>query len=336
MDEESILLLTKYLNNQCTEQELVKVAELLTDPLNQDQLSGLLAQASEKFHGHFETSSTHRQRSWSKIRAELPVGRNMAHGRTKRPQKWIRLAASVALIIGVVLLYRWSGSGMLNSADEVAVQMKTVSNALGKKSKLTLPDGTVVIMNSGTTVTYPEKFSADIRSVSLIGEAYFDVKESVYHPFVVESKGVRTKVLGTTFNIRANPYFDDVKVSLTSGKVAMQLPGDRDDLILEPGQEIIYHPETNLYEINEFAIDEVLGWQRGILCFDEASEQEAVSILEHWYDVRIEVINSTAHEWEHLTAKYDNEPLENVLISLGYTLDFTHEIRGRHIKIIYK
>ena len=80
----------------------------------------------------------------------------------------------------------------------------------------------------------------------------------------------------------------------------------------------------------------MLGWQKGILYFDEASEQEAISILEHWYDVRIEVINSTEHEWEHLTAKYDNEPLENVLISLGYTLDFTYEIRGRNVKIIYK
>ncbi len=336
MDEKDILLLTRYLNDRCTKSELMKVAELLANPSSQDQLPGLLEEASKKFYGHFETSPAHQEKSWSKIRSELLVRRKITRQRKRSTRNGIRVAASIVLLMGVLFLLRVLVYDTPGSQAELKVQMKTVSNALGKKSRLTLPDGTVVIMNSGTTVTYPEKFAEEIRSVSLSGEAYFEVKESESHPFVVEVKGLKTKVLGTTFNIRANPYYDEVKVSLTSGKIAMQLPGDTLELVLEVGQEITYHPETNLYKVREFDREKVLGWKEGILYFNELSERQAIKTMEHWYDVNIEIVNSSSHKWENLSARYDNEPLENVLISLGYTLDFTYEINDKNIKIIYK
>ncbi|MCG8308450.1 MAG: FecR domain-containing protein [Cytophagales bacterium] len=339
MDDKNILLLSKYLNNKCTGHELTEVARLLTNPSNQRQMSGLLEEASKKFHGHFETSPEHREASWSKIRAELSAHKNSTDNRLRPQRKWLKIAASVTVLIGagiLGLLLILNTPGTRDVAGDVAVQIKTVSNELGEKSRLTLPDGTVVLLNSGTSLTYPEKFDAGVRSVSLSGEAYFDVKKNIDHPFVVNVKGLRTKVLGTTFNIRAYDYYDHVKVSLTSGKIAMQLPGDSNELILDPGQEVIYEVETNVYKVSQFDSEEVLDWQKGILRFDGVSEKLAINILEYWYDVDIETVNSTSNEWKNLSAKYDNEPLENVLISLGFTLDFDYEINDKDIKIIYK
>ncbi|MDN5204345.1 FecR domain-containing protein [Fulvivirgaceae bacterium BMA10] len=336
MNEENILLLTKYLNNECTRQELIEVANLLTDPSNQGEVSGLLEQASRKFHGYYKTTPEHQKKSWSKIHSEISRPGDTANKNFRPKQIWLKIAASLILLLGVGLLIRLSLDSVQNPVKELAVQQKTARNELGKKSRLTLPDGTVVIMNSGTIISYPEKFSDDIRSVSLKGEAYFDVKEDSSHPFVVNVQGIKTKVLGTTFNIRAYDYNNNIKVSLTSGKIAMQLPDDSTHLILRPGQEMIYDLGASTYEVNEFDSEQVLGWQEGILYFNEASEKQAINMLEHWYDVDIEIVNSTSNEWKNLTAKYNNEPLENVLISLGYTLSFNYEIDGRNIKIIYK
>ena len=336
MNEEDILLLTKYLNNECTEHELIRVAELLTNPSNHERVAGLLEQASKKFRDHFETNPVHRERSWSKIHAEIVAGRNTLKKGSHPYQIWLKVAALIILLISVGLLIRLFIYQPGNSIDKLAVQMKTVSNELGEKSKLTLPDGTIVIINSGTIITYPEKFDSRIRFVSLVGEAYFDVKEDSSRSFVVNVQGLKAKVLGTTFNIRAYNYYCDVRVSLTSGKVAMQLPGEPTQLVLEPGKEIIYDLTAHTYKLSEFDSEKVLGWQKGILHFDEASEQEVIHILEHWYNVHIETVNASSKEWTNLTAKYDNESLENVLISLGYTLDFNYEIKGKNIKIIYK
>ena len=336
MNEEDILLLTKYLNNECTEHELIRVVELLTSPSNQEQVAGLLEQASKKFHGHFETSPAHQERSWLKIHSEISACRNTLKKSSPPYQIWLKVAALIVLLVGVGLLIRLSIYRAENSVGKVAVQMKTVSNELGKKSKLALPDGTIVIMNSGTKITYPEKFGSQIRLVSLAGEAYFDVKEDSSRSFVVNTQGLKVKVLGTTFNIRSYDYYGNVRVSLTSGKVTMQLPDDPTHLVLEPGQEMIYDFSASTYKLSEFDTEKVLGWQKGILHFDDASEQEVINILEHWYNVNIETVGSSSKEWTNLTAKYDNESLESVLISLGYTLDFNYQINGKHIKIIYK
>ncbi len=336
MNKENISLLVKYLNNECTQHELIKVAELLTDPSNQHQVSELLEQASKKFHGHFETSPEHQERSWSKIRSELSQPGGVAQKKSRSYRTRWRIAASVIIVIGLGSLIGLYTNTVRNSNNEMAVNTKTVRSELGKRSKLTLPDGTIVIMNSGTKITYPEKFDPNARSVSLTGEAYFDVVEDSARPFTVVAQGVKTNVLGTTFNVRAYDYYDNVKVSLTSGKVVMQLPDNADELILKPGQEAIYDLGANKYKLGEFDREEVLGWQNGVLHFDNASEEQVISILEHWYNVNIEMVSSTSNDWENLTAKFDNEPLENVLISLGYTLGFNYEINGRNVKIIFK
>ena len=336
MNEEDILLLTKYLNNECTEHELIRVVELLTSPSNQEQVAGLLEQASKKFRGHFETSPAHQEKSWLKIHSEISAYRNTLKKRSQPYQIWLKVAALFVLLVGVGLLIRLSVYRAGNSKGKVAVQMKTVSNELGEKSKLALPDGTIVIMNSGTKITYPEKFGSQIRLVSLAGEAYFDVKEDSSRSFVVNAQGLKVKVSGTTFNIRAYDYYGNVRVSLTSGRVIMQLPEDPTHFVLEPGQEMIYDFAASNYKLSEFDTEKVLGWQKGILHFDDASEQEVINTLKHWYNVNIETVGSPSKEWTNLTAKYDNESLESVLISLGYTLDFNYQINGKNIKIIYK
>ena len=338
MDDQDVLLLIKYLNNQCNRHELSRVTELLTNPIHTERLPDLLEEASRKFEGQFETSPAHQKKSWSKISASLARRSKVADKRVWSGANRLKIAAAVIILLGVGLLIQLYPGGIQypSQADSAVIPLKTVSNQPGEKSRLTLPDGTVVIMNSATSVTYPVKFTGELRSVTLKGEAYFDVAENSRRPFIVNAKGIKTTVLGTTFNIRAYDYLDQVKVSLTSGKIDIQLPATPGELILDPGQELVYDAGASAYKVETFESNEVLDWQNGVLRFDGASEEEVLKMLEHWYNVTITVVNSTANTWENLNARYDNESLENVLISLGYTLNFDHEINGSDIKIFYK
>ena len=73
----------------------------------------------------------------------------------------------------------------------------------GEQKQVTLPDGTTAYLNSGTLLVYPQKFTGDLRSVYLIGEANFDVKKDKQHPFIVKTNHLKVKVLGTKFNVHA-------------------------------------------------------------------------------------------------------------------------------------
>ncbi len=333
METEKSLLLSKYLNDECTSEELVEVASFLSNPSMEEDLSMLLEKASQKFENNQGTSAAHKESGWRRLHSQISQTKPELTVSTWR-KNGLRIAASVLMVLGIVWVLEYSDL-LSKENQQQSHSIKTVSNDLGEKSKLTLPDGSVVILNSGTSVSYPEKFGTQERYIVLSGEAYFDVKKDPNRPLVVEAKGVKTKVLGTSFNIRAYDFYNSVKVSLRTGKIALQLSGGEDELLLAPGQEVLYDLLENTYELSEFDEKAVLGWQSGIISLDHMTEDEVINMLEHWYAVRIKTQGTPKNDWQKLKANFDNEPLENVLNSLGYTIEFDYHIEGKDITIKY-
>ncbi len=334
LNNQDILLLRKYLNDECSKKELISVASLLTDPNKHESLPIVFENASVKFHSYAETGKTHKDIAWSKISNDLSRPNEIEM--VWYNQRWLKVAASITLIIGLGSYFSFYADNALVNQSELVTQMKTIENNLGEKSRLTLPDGSTIIMNSGTSITYPVVFSDSTRLVSMKGEAFFDVREDINRPFEVEVGGIKARVLGTTFNIRSYDYFKSTSISLLTGKIALDLPYDNNELVLVPGQELVFNTISRSYALDAFDAEIVTGWQTGVLQFHDASEFEVINILEHWYNVKIQTQNSTSNRWENLTAKFKNQSLENVLVSLGYTLGFDYEINGQNIIIKYK
>ena len=148
---------------------------------------------------------------------------------------------------------------------------------------LVLNDGTKVHLNSMSSLRFPLAFEAGKREVELAGEAYFEVAEDAAHPFMVETAGVKIKVLGNGFNVMAYPGDAESAVTLVHGKVGIQT--DRQQLVLQPDEQYVYQSETHRGTVRKVDVTQYISWKEGILNFDKMPLDELARKLSRWYDV---------------------------------------------------
>ena len=206
-------------------------------------------------------------------------------------------------------------------------QIYTVEN--GVKGKVTLPDSTVVWLNSGTTLALDNDFHIK-RQVSLSGEAYFDVKADKKNPFYINTgKGVTVKVTGTEFNLSCYNDQNDVKLCLVEGSVE-----------LLSGKKTIYrmteHEEVAILNSNvaptKTGAELRTAWMQGRLLFDNTPMEEVVKRLEKWYGVQIVVEDSNIYK-SSFTGDFQSESIIQVLELMKITSAVNYKVEGREVRI---
>lgn len=193
------------------------------------------------------------------------------------------------------------------------VAMCTVST-LANQQQVRLPDGTQVTLNHYSTLTYPEKFKAEVRKVELSGEAYFEVSKDTKHPFIVETAPVNVEVLGTHFNVEAYSNDPDVTTTLLEGSVAVSNKQNTHRVILKPNESAIYNKVKGslVCEKLENATDDI-AWREGKLIFNNLPIQEIARQLSNTFGVSITVSSKTLQDYR-LTARFTNgEGLTEIL-----------------------
>ena len=170
------------------------------------------------------------------------------------------------------------------------VQIHRLSIPRGETFKVVLSDGTEVLLNSDSRLSYPTVFKGKERVVSLEGEAYFNVTKNTEHPFIVKSGNVQVRVLGTEFNMCSYTP-DNVRVTLIEGKVAVSDTCGLQTVEMKPGQS------AQLVSDGIFAVDEVdtetfLYWKEGFFYFDDVALVDMMKEIGKWYNIDIEFRNS--------------------------------------------
>lgn len=166
-------------------------------------------------------------------------------------------------------------------------QIRTISTPRGKSYKVILRDGTTVLMNADSKLTFPTAFDGNLRVVKLIGEAYFKVSKDAKHPFIVQTEKVMTRVLGTEFNLRAYPAAD-THVTLISGSVIVNNRANNKEVKLVPGQDASLHNGQN-FDVTVVDTDYYIQWKEGFFYFDNLPLVEVMKELGRWYNVDIEI-----------------------------------------------
>ncbi len=230
-----------------------------------------------------------------------------------------------------------------------------VTTKPGSKSKLTLPDGTQVWLNSDSKITYDEKFGNDVREVQLTGEAYFDVVKDKNRPFIIHSKVMDIKVLGTAFNVRAYPDEKTFETSLIRGIIEVTLKNNPDKkIILRPNEKLIIQdkpeeapgkhneiPETEekplltLSNVRYFKNDSSsveTSWIKNKLAFDSESFELVAKKIEKWYGVHI-TIKGTELKNVEFTGLFEDETLPEVMDALRLTGSFKYSINRREVTV---
>lgn len=242
---------------------------------------------------------------------------------------WPAVAASIILLI-TASLYFFNVKEQTDISLPLAQEQIVKRNPKGQKSTIFLSDGTRVILNSASTISYMKDFSKEERKVYLEGEAYFIVAKDEIRPFRVFTDNIITEAVGTEFNVQANE--EDIKVSLTEGKIIVSNSVDTWKSTLDPGQAITFNQEDKDYLVGTFDPYETTAWKNGILIFKDASFTEIKERLELWYGVSIKA-DSTEHINWQITAEFNNKSLESVLKSLKFAKRIDYRINKDVVEI---
>lgn len=223
-------------------------------------------------------------------RANMLFCASVLHGgkRSRRVfPRWVRVAAAaIALLVigGAAYLFFKSPQVLV---EENAIAEVVVEAPVGSQSRVELPDGSIVWLQSCSKLSYGATYD---RKVSLEGEAYFDVKKNPQKPFIVQAADINVKVTGTVFNLRAYPDEQCVETTLASGAVSLEHRDGSPIFHLRPGQKVMCSRDGTSAEAEPIDAWSILLEKYGVVTIPDASLTEICSVLEHVYGVDISVI----------------------------------------------
>lgn len=220
----------------------------------------------------------------------------------------------------VVFAFVISGTWWL-ARENYSAEMTEVCTVSGDRKTVTLPDGTVVRMNSSSIILYPEKFTGKERTVYLVGEADFKVEKDASRPFVVRLGDMDVTALGTEFNISSYPEDMAVTATLIEGKVMVACGSGRDDVhFLEPGEQVVYERVKAESRVETADMEVVTAWQDGVLLFRSVTVREIARELQRKYGARFIVDSRTDMDRYNFRFKEDAS-VDEVLEILGSVIE---------------
>jgi transmembrane sensor len=244
------------------------------------------------------------------------------------PVRWV--AASLILIMSYILIFEFQGTKQMTE-ETIEIALVTKSNPAGRKSKILLPDSSVVHLNSMSSITYSSNFLND-RVIELTGEAFFTVRHQKLLPFRVISGDIVTTVLGTSFNINAFPDDPIINVSLKEGKV--RIDSDIGESLLVPGKSFVYNKSTKDINTGNFDPEDELGWIDGLLVLMENDVQSFITKIERWYGVEVEVVGNPQSKWQ-INGKFKNLSLELLMENISFAKGISYKIDGNKLKLFF-
>ncbi|WP_153799917.1 FecR domain-containing protein [Foetidibacter luteolus] len=315
-------LLVKYLLEEASadEQSLVKswLAEGGDNPKYFEQLRRIW-QESLKLAAE---SKVDENEAWQRFKAGLRQTAEEIPVVPMRPEKlgWLRVAAAVFVVIMAgMAAYFYLGKG--DAGQPVLVQ------SFNRVINDTLPDGSVVTLNKNSSLAYNSKLTGDTRSVTLQGEAFFNVTPDKSKPFVIAVNNVTVTVVGTSFNVKSNSSNTEVIVETGIVEVAKQQKAVR----LKPKEKVVV-PNVAEELVKQKSTDELYNYYRtGMFTCDDTPLPRVVEVLNEVFGSRV-VIDSERLKKERLntTLPYN---LEEALKLIAETLKARIEKQGNHILI---
>ncbi|SEJ66551.1 FecR family protein [Dyadobacter sp. SG02] len=319
-------LLKRYVEGQCTPEEAFQVDEWYAS-LSEETGTG--AAFDQPRHLGKVQEEIGRLSSREDSPGEVPTVplRRSAFG------QYVRYAAAavILLVAGVGINYFLSRH---QSGFTLGKHTYSTINKTRQVRKHVFPDGSEAWLNPGTRVTYAkEDFNDDSREVSLEGEAFFEVTHDPSRPFFVHGESVQVKVLGTSFNVRANKGEAEYEVSVVTGKVSVTADKGREVMLL-PHQQAVFKVASGELVSEEVpeAAEKAPLWQPVSLTFTDAKLGEVVKSLEEKFDVKIRLENPNLENCR-VKATFDHNRLSEILEMTMQIVDARYVMQNDEIVI---
>ena len=276
-------------------------------------------------------------------------------------KSWITYAAAAVFIVAIIFLYPLiAETGKTNEVISPIRPFNEITINPGSRTKVQLPDGSQVWVNSGSHLTYEGNFKGNTREVQLDGEAYFDVVKDASRPFIVHTSGIDIKVLGTVFNVKAYKTEASIEATLIHGSIEVinkSQPGSA-MIMLKPHEKLVYNkyvikdiknqmadikPAADSFSIiikplgKNIADNDIVetAWVYNKLIFEDERFADLALKMERWYNVKISIEYEKLKNYR-ISGSFVNETAEEALKELQLLVPFSYSIKNNEVKIIKK
>ena len=266
-------------------------------------------------------------KGYAKVQALIKASRR---SHLIRITAWSAAACTLLAVAGVLSFDRWlthrlpaattltgpaipPGRTRARVSSDPLTGYKVLTTPRAGQYELELPDGSHVWLNDSTTLRFPATFAGSQRTVTLTGEAYFQIAEDAARPFVVTLKDLSVEVLGTSFDCSSYPGEGGSTTTLLKGSVCVRTI--KDSAVLTPNDQALVKPDGTLSVENNVPAASIAGWKDGYFFFNHAPLDQVMRQLARWYD--IEVVDSTDRPGILYDGKVDRRvPLDELLKKL--------------------
>lgn len=357
-------LLTKKFNNEISLQELDELETLLYENQDAFQLNELLGGLRELLFKPV-TDEAMKRRSADVINqvieinnkdnnpVDMPGGYAVRSNRRKRMGIGAAVLASVLLFVSIIWFPFWEKEEADQYPDNNVNEIKTDA---GSKTTINLPDGSIVVLNAGSKLTYNKAFGISSRKATLTGEAYFDVRKNPAMPFVVHAGSVDIWVKGTTFNLKAYPKDSTIEAALLTGIIELvSQKNPKRKILLQPNEKIIVNHSTfnkqaspsntsratlnnETISLSKMTFDPVdssfaeIAWLQNKLIFRSEPFSGLARNMERRYGTTIKFLDDQVSELV-FTGSFMEETLPEALEALKSTVPFHYSIQNKVVFI---
>ncbi|KJF45099.1 FecR family protein [Draconibacterium sediminis] len=321
-------LFKKYYHSILRPNEFSEVSDFIKDKKNETVVVSLMKPYWDKEINEAEVSPKTNPALLERIKETILLEKQMAAQRKMNIYMWgFRVAAVlvVALLLSNILFFQKSAK------NQFAETLQTITTPHGAKTNITLPDGSSVWLNSGSTLSYPAKFRKD-RPVTLVGEAYFEVVKND-KPFLVTTVYGDVEVKGTSFNVQAYNDDDAFATTLEEGIVAFRVKDTEHGVTLNPGEQLVKTDKG--FTVQEVETKYYTSWKEGKLIFNREPFPSFIKKLERWYNVKIEYSDEKLNDlWYTGTIEMESisEVMEMISKAAPVTYSFDNKTRVFTIK----
>lgn len=325
-------LITKYLADEASSEETRALQEWITQAPENERHYLAYKRVFELSQQHYaqkaeDTHTVDIDQEWGHFMNNIRERAAQPEAKIRTLEKpsysvWYKIAAAILLFA----VSGWIITRFVTSGNDMIYQ--TASNTMTVK----LPDGSQVILNRNSELSYSASFDDENRTVILKGEAFFDVTPNPQKPFIIEANDARVEVVGTSFNVLAYDSLGEIEVVVQSGVVKLTGADRKTEVKLQAGDKGIYSKASHQLSSGINKDINFLSWNTRKLVFTEDDLRTVVATLNKTYHTNISIAADVPASCV-VTVTFDQQSLEAVLNVLETTLNLTLRTSGNQIEI---
>ena len=305
-------LIAKYYSEECNQEEINELLKWSDESKENQILFNQVKQDLEIINLNKSMNKINVDSAWEKLKNRIQEDEQNLTVIKERKVRLIAFPTVLKFAATIVILL---GIGFFSTKIYQKISNKNITleyAALNELSKeIVLPDGSTVVLNSDSKISYPKVFASNERRIELEGEAFFDVTKNPDQPFIIEAKNAEIKVLGTSFNVNASISGNKVEVFVETGLVQLSRKKNGDEKILiNPGDIGVLSTEKLTKEKNKDL--NIVAWKTREIIFHEDNLEDVINILNKIYKTNIECENQDVLNLRY-TSTFRNQNIDSIL-----------------------